>query len=122
MPTQKPRVYVTVPPATFEVLQRISKASGEPISTFISEMLEQATPYFDGMARALEQAKEQKVEAFHTLAHALAEAQVPAAQLSLAIQQEIKVAENGGGKVEKSRSGRVAKGTSRSQAGRARHA
>ena len=123
MPTTKPRLMLTLPSETMEVLQRISRASGQPSSTFVAEMLTQATPYLTGMATALEQAKEQKAEAFQTLAHALAETQVPAAQLGLALQHEIAAAKKASsGKVEKSPSGKVAKATSASKQGRARHA
>lgn len=119
----KPRLMVTLPPETMAVLQRISRASGQPSSTFVAEMLTEATPYLTGMATALEQAKEQKAEAFQTLAHTMAEAQVPTAQLSLALQQEIAAAKKAAsGKVEKSRSGKVAKATSAPNQGRARHA
>lgn len=92
MPTKKPRLVITVDERTHAVFMRIQKASGKPATTFISEVLSEGLSAFEAMATAMEQAKSKKSEAFETLAHALTESNATAAQLNLAIHEEIKAA------------------------------
>lgn len=98
MPTKKPRLVITVDEATHALFMRIQKASGKPAVTFISEMLVEGRAAFEAMALAMEQANSKKSEAFETLAHALTESNATAAQLNLAIHQEIKAAKKAAAK------------------------
>ena len=50
MPTIKPRITVTLKEHTHAVLKTISESSGQPISTFIAEMLDSAIPTLERMA------------------------------------------------------------------------
>lgn len=85
MPTKNPRILLTVKPDTMEMLRRAAEPMGKPVATLVSEILDEARPVIEGMARAVEFAKGQRVEAFDHLAETLAETQVKAAQLQLAI-------------------------------------
>ena len=85
MPTEKPRITISVTPATKAVLDRLQKVANKPASTFIAEVINEAAPLFDAMALAIEQSNEKKSEAFETLAGVLAQSQVGAAQLQLNI-------------------------------------
>ena len=40
MPTAKPRIAITLPPHTHEVIRRLSELNGEPMSRIVSELVE----------------------------------------------------------------------------------
>lgn len=89
MPTKKPRMILTLEPEVKAVLDELADVSGQPASTFVSEMLKEgAEAIFRPMIEALRLAKEKKSEAWDVLNHALAKSQHNAAQLSLAIHDE----------------------------------
>jgi hypothetical protein len=50
MATQKPRITVTLTTRQHEVLRSISESSGQPMSAFLSEMLEVSMPTLERMA------------------------------------------------------------------------
>jgi uncharacterized protein (DUF1778 family) len=103
MPTTKPRITVTVSHETKAVLDRLSEASGQPASKFISELLDEGChAIFSQMIEALELAKNKKTEAWDVLNSALSKAQYQGAQLSMAIhEQKRKITEEKGKKREK---------------------
>lgn len=57
MATTKPRITVTLTPRQHEVLKVISDCGGQPMSTFISEMLELSLPTLERMASAFQKIK-----------------------------------------------------------------
>lgn len=57
MATTKPRITVTLTNRQHEVLRSISENSGQPMSTFISEMLELSLPTLERMASAFQKIK-----------------------------------------------------------------
>lgn len=58
MATTKPRITVTLTKRQHEVLRSISENSHQPMSTFISEMLEAALPTLERMAVTFQRVKE----------------------------------------------------------------
>ena len=58
MATTKPRITVTLTKRQHEVLRSISENSNQPMSTFISEMLEAALPMLERMAVTFQRVKE----------------------------------------------------------------
>lgn len=87
MPTQKPRIIITVDPETKAVLDRLQRAANKPASRIIAEVVNEAVPLFKAMADAAEAEKLKTREALDTLAGALAEVQVGASQMSLEIHR-----------------------------------
>lgn len=63
MATQKPRITITITPRQHEVLRSISESSGQPMSAFLSEMLEVSMPTLERMATTFQKLKQaQSVE------------------------------------------------------------
>ena len=60
MPTQKPRIALTVPEDLNELLDNLSELMGKPKSTFIVEFLTDAQPLFQELYNSLSYAKEMK--------------------------------------------------------------
>lgn len=58
MPTQKPRVALTVPDDLNELLDNLSELMGKPKSTFIVEFLIDAQPLFQELYNTISHAKE----------------------------------------------------------------
>lgn len=57
MATTKPRITVTLTPRQYEVLRVISECGGQPMSGFISEMLELSLPTLERMASSFQKIK-----------------------------------------------------------------
>lgn len=57
MATTKPRITVTLTKRQHEVLRTISECGGQPMSTFVSEMLEAALPTLERMAATFQKIK-----------------------------------------------------------------
>lgn len=60
MPTQKPRIALTVPEDLNELLDNVSELMGKPKSTFIVEFLTDVQPLFQELYNSLSHAKEMK--------------------------------------------------------------
>lgn len=60
MPTQKPRIALTVPEDLNELLDNLSELMGKPKSTFIVEFLTDVQPLFHELYNSLSHAKEMK--------------------------------------------------------------
>lgn len=89
MPTKLPRITITVNQQTRALLQEMEDLSGQPASSFIREILEEAGPQlFQPMIQAMRLAKDKKDEAWDVLNSALAQAQHTGSQLSLQIHEE----------------------------------
>ena len=58
MPTQKPRIALTVPDDLNELLDNLSELMGKPKSTFIVEFLIDAQPLFQELYNTINHAKE----------------------------------------------------------------
>ena len=58
MPTQKPRIALTVPEDLNELLDNLSELMGKPKSTFIVEFLIDAQPLFQELYNTINHAKE----------------------------------------------------------------
>lgn len=89
MPTKKPRIAISVSVETKALLDELAEVSGQPASTFITELLEEsANALFRPIIDAMRMAKEKKVEAWDVLNAALSKSQYSMAQMSLAIHEE----------------------------------
>ena len=60
MPTQKPRIAITVPDEINQTLERLYELTGTPKSKLIVEMLEQYVPVLDQVVDTLEKIKSDK--------------------------------------------------------------
>jgi uncharacterized protein (DUF1778 family) len=89
IPTKLPRVTISIQPETKALLDQLALLSGQPASTFVSELLNEAGPtLFAPIIEALKLAKDKKTEAWDVLNHTLAKTQNAVSQLSLAIHEE----------------------------------
>lgn len=57
MATSKPRITVTLSPRQYEVIRSISQNSGQSMSAFVSELLEQSLPVLERMAETFRKIK-----------------------------------------------------------------
>lgn len=60
MPTQNPRLTVTLKPSTFAQIQEVSRLTGNSQSAMIAEILEQSEPVFSRLIKLLSAAEEAK--------------------------------------------------------------
>lgn len=60
MPTQNPRITVTLTPAVAAVLKRMSELTGNSQSALVGDLLEESRPVFDRMVLVLQAAKDVK--------------------------------------------------------------
>ena len=75
MPTAKPRITVTLEQHTYEVLSRLSAASGDSMSSFVSEYVNLALPSLERLVVVLERANSAPEEARAGLAAAIERAE-----------------------------------------------
>ena len=79
MATTKPRITVTLTQRQYDVLRVISECGGQPMSAFISELMEQSLPVLERMAETFRKIKhtqdEQKKRIVQELNQAQAEAE-----------------------------------------------
>ena len=75
MPTQNPRISVTLTPEVSAILRRVSELADKSQSAFVAELLEQSVPVFQRMVRILEAAKAAKASGASDLVGNLDEAQ-----------------------------------------------
>ena len=57
MATTKPRITITLNDKSYAVLKAISECSGQPMSTFVTEMLDSARPTLERMATTFQKIK-----------------------------------------------------------------
>lgn len=57
MPSQKPRIALTLPPATSRALADLADALGKPIATVATEMLTEMVPQLEALAKFTRVAK-----------------------------------------------------------------
>ena len=82
------RVNLTLPASTVAVLDRIGAVTGTGRATLIREFLTESEAGFAEMARALELAKDNNIEAFSLLAKTMRDASQTADQLQLEIKSQ----------------------------------
>lgn len=75
MATTKPRITVTLTQRQHDVLRVISDCGGQPMSAFISDMLEQALPVLERMAESFRKIKAAQDEQKKRIADELDQAQ-----------------------------------------------
>jgi predicted DNA-binding protein len=63
MPTNKPRMTITLEPKVYAALKAFSDGTGQPMSQFITQVMEQALPALERLALIVQQAKRAKPEA-----------------------------------------------------------
>lgn len=77
------RIMVSVTPELYALLERLANAAGASMGGLCGELLQDATPALEAMATAIEQARDQNVDAFDTLARLLADAQIKTGEVQL---------------------------------------
>lgn len=86
MPTQNPRLTVTLKPSTHAQLREMSRLTGNSQSAMIAEILEGSGPVFARLIEVLTAAEEAKKEVRHKMANDLEKAQTKMEkQLGLAL-------------------------------------
>lgn len=87
MPTQNPRLTVTLKPSTSAQLREMSRLTGNSQSAMIAEILESSEPVFQRLIEVLSAAEEVKKEVRHKMASDLETAQIKMEkQLGLALE------------------------------------
>jgi predicted DNA-binding protein len=69
MATTKPRISITLSAKTHRILKAISQSSGQPMSVFVSEILEGASPTLERMAATFQKiktAQDAELQRFHS--------------------------------------------------------
>lgn len=92
MATTKPRITVTLEPATHEVLKRMSDLGGESMSSLVSSLVELAAPTLKRAADIIEAAKGADEKALQAFVGALGEAEarlVPFLASAQALEAEV---------------------------------
>lgn len=75
MPTQKPRLALTLPPHVRAAVDDLADAMQKPASTVVSQLLEEMVPQLEGMAKVARAAKSgNKVAAKRALQHMFGDA------------------------------------------------
>lgn len=69
MPSQRPRMALTLPQATIEALEDLGDAIGKPASTIAAEMLTEMAPQLHDMAKMTRFAKQGKKAAAKRVLH-----------------------------------------------------
>lgn len=88
MPTQNPRINVTVKPSTYAKVQELSRVTGNSMSAIIAEILEHSEPVFERLVRVLQLAEQAKTEALDKLSGDMQRAQTRVeTQLGLAMDE-----------------------------------
>lgn len=77
------RVMVSVTPELYTLLERLSSLAGASMGGLCGELLQDAMPALEAMAKALELARDKNADAFEVLAKLLAEAQVKSGEVQL---------------------------------------
>lgn len=86
MPTQNPRVTVTLKPSTHAQMQEVSRLTGNSLSSMFAEILEQSEPVFARLIQVLTAAEQAKLEVRERTSSDLAKAQAKLEkQLGLAL-------------------------------------
>jgi hypothetical protein len=95
MSTTKPRITITLEPQVYEVLRRLSAASGDSMSAIVTNFLDVAVPPMERMVVIMEQAKAIPDEAKESLRGAIlrAEAQVLPAAAAVIDQADLFLAD-----------------------------
>lgn len=75
MATTKPRITITLNHRQYEVLKAISDCSNQPMSAFISELLEESLPVLERMAESFRKIKAAQDEQKKRIADELEQAQ-----------------------------------------------
>ena len=75
MATSKPRITITLNHRQYEVLKAISDCSNQPMSAFISELLEESLPVLERMAESFRKIKAAQAEQKKRIADELEQAQ-----------------------------------------------
>ena len=75
MATTKPRITITLNHRQYEVLKAISDCSNQPMSAFISELLEESLPVLERMAESFRKIKAAQAEQKKRIADELEQAQ-----------------------------------------------
>lgn len=90
MPTNKPRLSVTLTPESREALERLSKVSGIAASQFITQLIHDAIPVIDAMTRSFEEVKKSPQRAAQMMQEVLVGAQIEAVQQQLGLDSSAK--------------------------------
>lgn len=80
---RRERVLVSLTARGRQAAMALGKATGKPVATIIGDMVEEAAPMLESLARAAEEMKSKRGNLYGSLAVALAEAQVSAANTAL---------------------------------------
>lgn len=83
MPTQKPRIAVTLDPKADRALDNLAEAMGKPKATIVSELLLEMVPQLEGLAKISRAAKAgNKAAAKRALRHLMGDAFAEAVALT----------------------------------------
>lgn len=77
------RLMLTVPPDLYAALERLSNLAGASMSGLCVELLQDAMPALEAMAKAMQQARDDNADAFDTLAKMITEAQIKGSEVQL---------------------------------------
>lgn len=93
MPTQRPRLYITLDDDLAAALAELADAQDKPVSVVTVELLREIAPQIEGLAKLIRHAKEgNRAAAKRTLAHMIGDgmAEIIGQQLELAPQKKRK--------------------------------
>lgn len=85
------RFMLSLTPRTRKALDRLARATNRPMTTCAAEILDEAAPMIETLAKVAEDITAKKAGAYQSVAVALAESQLRAAQLNVDFHQHMPV-------------------------------
>ena len=86
------RINLTIPPETVRAIDRMCSASGVGRATFIRELLVGMEGHINGLAQAMELAKQNNLDAFSKMADTLRDVSNASSQLELDVRRQRRAA------------------------------
>lgn len=90
MPSQKPRLAITLSPESRDALARLSKVAGISASGFVASMVHDSIPVIIATAEALEQARKSPVKAAQVMNEAAVRGVAELVQAKLQLEAAVK--------------------------------
>lgn len=89
MPTNKPRLMVTVTPEVHSTLKELSRVSGSSMNSFVAAMLRDALPVFRTLIKTFEAAQKSQEQAADNVAAAAVDVILSVKQQALSLENEL---------------------------------
>ncbi len=90
MPTKKPRLNISLTPASRAALERFAAVSGIAAAQFVAKIVEDSIPVIESMTEAFEVARRSPQQASNVMRDSVTDAMVRAAQTHLQLDSSVR--------------------------------